>query len=1025
MPSLFRAFFHIFLILCCVRVGEAKVPGPKPETAWSIGVVNPSGIQGKYQLLSDVHTDILAVSESHHTQASLNALQRSWRATHSSYRSVIAGAPMRPRSHASDAGEWAGVLMAAGHPMRSLNVPWPADLYESGRISFASTFCNEVWVSGGVIYGYPSGKTHIDALDRTNAMLDFAAACILDMSGPRYLCGDWNHELSQLSACTTLAAHGWQEVQDLEFQRTGQDVRHTCKRTSRKDFLWISPELVSWFLGLSLDFDSFADHATLHARFKGGGPCSVRYLWPCPMPVPWATCSLDFPPVDFAHGDPTQTYHHLWQVVESQAQESLGTEWNPTMGGRAAQTKPRKRVGWPAPLRRSRSNEVQPAFFGFSVQHTRWFRQLRRIQAYCSWARNLSIRPATVGASVHGLALWQSVLRSPGFGSSFQIWWPGRAYHGPFDPLEIPTWPPSWEVAVCVYDAMLCEVRLLEARLNAARRSKHTHDRHLDANLVFKDVKRPFAAPVETLLHTQSATVLHVESDELKVSFAQPCHFDDSLPVQVSDQTRAVLAFDTDALWLADVSEIAPGDTVTQSKPLGNLDLIFAAFHEQWQTRWGRHDQIPNSHWQQLVDFSTRVLPHHDFEHLTLTPAHLRAETKRKKQRSATGLDGVSRQDLLLAPDAFWDSVISLYHRAESDGTWPAQILAGKVTSLAKCPGASTVNQYRPVTVFGLLYRLWTSIHARRLLDFADTWIHDGIQGNRRQRQTAHLWRCIALGMEDARASHRSLHGLVADIEKCYNCFPRWPILMMSARCGVPPPVNFAWAGALNSMVRHFRVRDSLSGGIGSSTGLAEGCALSCFGMLLLDHVFHCFVDLQSGRGLLKAHTFVDNWELVTNSSDWALRQLDVILEFASMADLTIDRAKTYAWSTCPCTRRQLRQQGLKVMESARDLGAHMGYSRRYTNHTLTGRLTALDEFWPKLKSSPCPWKTKLHMIRAVAWTRGLHAVSAVHLSGNPSGLVFVKRLLVLWLSRNPVLIHTCLLACLNPTLIQSFMPSL
>ena len=98
--------------------------------------------------------------------------------------------------------------------------------------------------------------------------------------------------------------------------------------------------------------------------------------------------------------------------------------------------------------------------------------------------------------------------------------------------------------------------------------------------------------------------------------------------------------------------------------------------------------------------------------------------------------------------------------------------------------------------------------------------------------------------------------GLTADIEKCFNTLPRWPILAAAAHTGVPQSLLQAWAGALAGMTRRFKVRDSYSEGFTTSTGLAEGCALSCFGMLLLGDIMHRYIHAQ--QPAVRALSFVD-----------------------------------------------------------------------------------------------------------------------------------------------------------------------
>lgn len=188
-----------------------------------------------------------------------------------------------------------------------------------------------------------------------------------------------------------------------------------------------------------------------------------------------------------------------------------------------------------------------------------------------------------------------------------------------------------------------------------------------------------------------------------------------------------------------------------------------------------------------------------------------------------------------------------------------------------------------------------------------------------------------------------------------------------------------AWIGAVTGMKRHFKVQDSFSQGFETSTGLAEGDALSCYGMLILDHIFHSWLRFECPQ--VRAYSFVDNWDLVTPDPNFAIQQFALVTQFASMVDLTVDKRKTYGWSTCPEVRGHFRSVGIPVKGSARDLGAHLAYNRQYTNSTVTERIDLLEDFWVALKRSSSPYKVKIQAVRTVAWPRGLHAVS-----GTPIG---------------------------------------
>ena len=488
-------------------------------------------------------------------------------------------------------------------------------------------------------------------------------------------------------------------------------------------------------------------------------------------------------------------------------------------------------------------------------------------------------------------------------------------------------------MALQLCECFQCEVRALERRLHQAklssRRQAHLHN----PNLIFKDTKRPPPEPVTSLLVQSSSVVVEDDETDVAVVIEPPCQFDDSRPVVLDTVPVQVIHAADTKLYLTSVQDAMVGTNVTQSSPVGALDAVFEAFHEQWKKRWCRHDEVPTSHWQTLVDFARATMPQWFMPPLEISPELLLAEVTHKKPTAATGMDGVSRRDLVAAGPNQLSSFCSLFARASRDGAWPLQIVTGKVASLAKKPQPLGTGDYRPITVFSLLYRCFSSLQARHLLAKADEWCHPDIHGNRKSHQTAHLWRSFVDQIQCAYDQDQSLSGLTADIEKAFNCLPRYPVLAMALHVGTPFEVMTAWTGALASMVRRFKVRDSFSKGFTTCTGLAEGCALSCYGMLLLDDVMHRYVHAQCPQ--IRVLSFVDNWDFLTWDPACATRQMDVLQAFASLTDLTVDRQKTFGWSTSSLVRGQFRSVGIPVKHHAKDLGAHVAFSRQRTNQTL------------------------------------------------------------------------------------------
>ena len=976
-PALSRLWIFVlfFLGLCC-RVGEAKTPGPldlSADTSWSIGVCNPSGLLGKSTLLASLKSDIIAVSETHLTSVSRASLQANLRTT-SPYRHLVSGAPLKPRTSAGHAGTYSGVAVIAQVPTRALGSDWPLDMYETGRVQVVGSFINHMWVTGGLLYGYPQGKTHANALERTNAFLEHLVDHMLThATGPRYLCGDWNFEEHQLPPTKRLEAHGWQEVQQLEFLRSGQPPALTCKNATQKDFLWLSPELVSCFRCLRVDSETFPDHACLLAEFEMGKGFSKRYLWPMPKPVPWSSVAFAGNVLDFSNEDPTELYGVLWKSCEETAKSQL-PHWQPAMGGRGQRLEPLVTSGWPTPPKIGRSQDFQPTFFGYDVQHSRWLKQLRRLHNFANWISACQTRSSPANLC-HGFSLWTSILRAPGFCPSFQAWWSGRVFVGLGDPGFVPSTMPDAAFAWRLCEVFSGEVRLLEHQLKQNRIShkKWVHD--MDPNAIFRETRRAPPELVTSLLDHKRSCVAEVDPTDVAVVLDPPCLFDDTRPVQIGATVVPIIHATDTKLYLASITGLDEGQKVCQTTPVGALDALFAAFREQWQQRWCRHDGIPHTHWNELVDFARKFVPHHPLSYVPIGPDLLRAEVGRKKKQSATGLDGVTRLDLLQADQHTLQSLCNMLDRATTDGLWPRQVISGRVSSLAKTVNAAEVNQYRPITVFSLVYRCFSSVTARALLDWADGWAHPDVFGNRKGHQTGHLWRTLAADIQAAHDQGLPLSGITADIEKCYNCLPRYPILAIALHCGVSFPVVAAWSGALAGMERRFKIRDSFSGTCTTSTGLAEGCALSCFGMLLLDDVLHRYVHAMNPA--VRVLSFVDNWDFLTFNAQASTQQMDLLLQFAALADLTVDRQKTFGWSTDASIRGVFRRMMIPVKHHAKDLGSHVAFSKQRTNRSITDRLADLESLWDRLRRSTANHRSKVRALRTVAWPRGLFGIAS------------------------------------------------
>lgn len=318
----------VLSMLAFLHRGEAVNPGPSEcngvDRQWSIGTFNPSGLGGKQQIINSSlgDCDLWAISETHLSSQSMHSFRQGLKWSRSDCTFCVGGCPVSLRPHSDKVGSWSGVAMLSKHPTRQVPVRWQPLTFESSRVLITSTLCADLWITGGVIYGEPPGIKHPDALQNTNLLAQEVLDHLLQSRGLRFLAGDFNFEKGSLEVFQTLAEAGFRDLQDLALERWGNPIQMTCKRKTRKDYCFISPELQSMLVGVEVDDTIWADHAVLKGRFQGGSQQLVRHFWHVPQHLEW--------PQDFQfqvtrewvdHSDPSKQNEALWEAAESAANQ--------------------------------------------------------------------------------------------------------------------------------------------------------------------------------------------------------------------------------------------------------------------------------------------------------------------------------------------------------------------------------------------------------------------------------------------------------------------------------------------------------------------------------------------------------------------------------------------------------------------------------------------------------------------------------------------------------------------------------
>lgn len=270
------------------RVGEASHPGPSDYVV--LGCSNPSGLRMKETLAIGQGPGIWTYSEtqlSSHTQRSAaRVLRAAAREQDRLVRPLFGSpAPLRPRS--TWAGSWTGVACVSDFPSKTLQIEWPPEVWESGRVLATQHFIGAHVLTVISIYGLPRGPTWPQAAQLMNDILAFITKTfIFGHTGLVAIQGDFNFSPDELDHFHLWRSMGWLDAQSLAATRWNQSRKPTCKGATERDLLWMSPSLSSLCSQVQV-IDYFAEHSTLSVTLELSESLPRYWTWPRPSLIPW------------------------------------------------------------------------------------------------------------------------------------------------------------------------------------------------------------------------------------------------------------------------------------------------------------------------------------------------------------------------------------------------------------------------------------------------------------------------------------------------------------------------------------------------------------------------------------------------------------------------------------------------------------------------------------------------------------------------------------------------------------------
>ena len=961
-----------------MRVGEALHPGPQ---IW-IGTANPSGLRGKEDQLPLLPMGIWGVNETHlstvNTRSVVNQIKRAGLQQQRNL-SVSPGAPAPLRARSQSEGAWTGVCTVTDLVPREIHLHWPEAEYSQGRVQV-----HELWLGpfriGANVYLWPTSPTWPKAVQASEQLLrTLTQEVVYSRRGPRYILGDFNREPNKLPSIEHWVQQGWREIQDVAEQYLGKQKQQTYRELTAPDQIWISPELIQYFKDVNF-WSIFADHKVVGGLFEAPVAQVAEQVWTLPSTIPWIQVrKKDWQEQDMqglrngtlSKEDVHQQYQAFWKKYEDSFDGYIdipGESLPGNMRGRAQRLAPETRAACSPLLKPSRQGEICMACDFLGRAASRWFTQARRIQ---SLKHSIAADKQTSDAQLYRAEVWRAIRKAKGFRGTFPRWWVARPVQLQGAPSILPLSVPTHQQIIMIFEDFQYNYRRLEA-WHARRRSEILRCQYeADRYKIYEVVKPASKGSITHLEEEQEALIIGISDDRSQVQLDEDLsamgtvdYFLEGTRVQAQQDEDMILTFEAPQM------DLEIGQEITAVKHYSTPGEIDAALRKFWHQRWSNPPPTEGE-WDRILSFAAAYLPRCQPSSSMMSTAAWQEVNKRYTTRSARGADGVSAQDLLNLPDEATETLLEVMSKAEEQGTWPEALTTGFVHSLPKRDTAKAISDYRPVIIYSVVYRSWSSMRARSMLRRIAELAGPRQFGFMPGQETAEVWILTQALIEVAILRDQPLAGFVCDIQKAFENIPREPIRKLAIQLGFDPKVIALWFSFLSAMKRRFMVAGQVGEALQSTSGFPEGCGLSCVAMGIANLSYHAYMARYTVR--LTELSYVDNLAHLAEDVVELQNGIMATQAWAKMWGFQLDEAKSYVWAMDSELRRTVATLGWKVCVKEKDLGAPMSYGKTSSSNILVQRIQTLGPLWKRLQRIPAPEWQKQMVIRTALWQRALY----------------------------------------------------
>lgn len=934
-----------------------------------VAVVNPTSVRNKACEFNSIDADVFAVSETSATSATQK--QETFRLKSFGLKAVWGEAvpPSRILEDGRDSirGSSTGVCCLSRVAIRESRSPFPAHWRATCRLLVTFIHLQTVCIRFIVAYGVPGGTP--DQALKNNSLWRAIHSIIVEHDMPTIVAGDFNAPPQSCEAWGDLQSMGFSELFQLHFDLFGEWLPPTCKGVTRNDTMIVSHHLSPTYRCSEVIHDApFRTHSPLIASFDLKKSSFHRRVFCMPEALYDDILSSDL----FQHEqerliDVCRNEVHQCLSGEttkddiSDALANVGKTFETAYSNTQRFLEKFCPLNAPPPIRnkqkgrfrerkflekpprqcppKGRNGSYEPPCEVFKTRTMQWVRQLRRLESLARALKKYANHTLPLNISRQFGCEWYAIQHAPGFRPNFGTWCQKHAlvpiwYHDipPFD------WISSLiEVFRPAVDAICHAEDKAQSRVDKYAMSLDFI--HFGSAMAYRKLKPPKPTSIDHLMvpHEFEGKRIRVqEKSKPVVSISHSDMLTPPLPLQIGENCISIVDVADDLVYLDELpSHVGSQFHATQYQPEFNPEALHRVFFDFWEPFWLRDSgpQIVDINaWPEFLQlarqhgFCDAPIPTHE-----MNLGEWKHAIKGTKSKTARGSCGLSQPEFSKFHDELLQLVVDIFQHATKCGL-PGWMMLAIVALVPKTDMANSISAMRPITIFSLAFRIWAKTVTKRLLSNWSFTLPRAISGGLPRRSCVQLSLHNSIQVELAVYQGSSIGGYILDITKCFNAFPRIPVLWLLECEGLSIDEFQLWTLSMNDMSRTVQLGNSFSSPRGATTGMAEGDPIAVCGMA---QVAHLWVKIMTRVGVIPS-SYADNWSWFANDPKLHILALKETHAYLKMMCLSSDPSKCWAWGANKETRKMWKEisavvvgdpEAIRVTLSEKDLGIQMRYA--------------------------------------------------------------------------------------------------